>query len=535
MQHRTRDLLMRQRTQVINALRAHLAELGIVAAQGDKGVKELLALVTDKEDTRLPIDARASVIVLAAQLEATQTVIGAIEKRIKMQHRSNEASQRVETIPGIGVIGATAIAATVADPTVFRSGRDFAAWIGLVPRQDWTGAAHLIPYGFRWESVVGVMSTSIFLVGADNQLMELHRTDYGSEDVFQKILADHPAMLCAAAGTKGKLLLVRREQPVPDHAEGAERWSLDHLFLDGDGVPVLVEVKQASDTRARREVVAQMLDYAANGVAYWPIDRIAAAHRETAIALGRDPDAELSTFLDGGEAEAFWRQVDSNLRSGRIRMLFVADRIPKELARIVEFMNEQMRPAEVLAIEVEHFLGANGMRTLVPRLVGATARAQTAKSIAAPAEPVSEEEWLVNLAERRGESALQGAERAIAWFRESGFQVEPTKSQDALVMQIARADGKPAWPFFIRRSTGRLDTALGNLMNVPVFKADSARKEILDRIRSLPADSVKATDKLNGWPSVALEEILKDEVWAAFRSLASDIKAAIETGETQSA
>ena len=139
MQHRTRDLLMRQRTQLINALRAHLAEFGIVAAKGDGGVKELLAIVADKEDTRLPIDARASVIVLAAQLEAVQTVIGAIEKRIKMQHRANEASRRLETIPGIGVIGATAIAATVSDPTVFRSGRDFTAWIGLVPRQDSTG------------------------------------------------------------------------------------------------------------------------------------------------------------------------------------------------------------------------------------------------------------------------------------------------------------------------------------------------------------------------------------------------------------
>ena len=139
MQHRTRDLLMRQRTQLINALRAHLAEFGIVAAKGDGGVKELLAIVADKEDTRLPINARASVIVLAAQLEAVQTVIGAIEKRIKMQHRANEASRRLETIPGIGVIGATAIAATVSDPTVFRSGRDFAAWIGLVPRQDSTG------------------------------------------------------------------------------------------------------------------------------------------------------------------------------------------------------------------------------------------------------------------------------------------------------------------------------------------------------------------------------------------------------------
>jgi transposase len=139
MQHRTRDLLMRQRTQLINALRAHLAELGIVAAQGDTGMKELLAIVADDREARLPIDARASVIVLAAQLEAVQTVIGAIEKRIKMQHRSNEASKRLQTIPGIGVIGATAIAATVADPTVFRSGRDFAAWIGLVPRQDSTG------------------------------------------------------------------------------------------------------------------------------------------------------------------------------------------------------------------------------------------------------------------------------------------------------------------------------------------------------------------------------------------------------------
>src|SRR6266446_4055962 len=139
MQHRTRDVLIRQRTQIINALRAHLAELGIVAAQGNAGVNELRAIVTDEQDTRLPIDARASVIVLAAQLEALESVIGAIEKRIKMQHRSSEASQRVEAIPGIGVIEATAIVATVADPTVFRLGRDFAAWIGLVPRQDSTG------------------------------------------------------------------------------------------------------------------------------------------------------------------------------------------------------------------------------------------------------------------------------------------------------------------------------------------------------------------------------------------------------------
>jgi transposase len=130
---------MRQRTQLINALRAHLAEFGVTAAQGREGVKELLAIVAQDESSRLPIDAHASLTVLAAQLQAVQTMIGSIEKRIVAQHRSNEASKRLETIPGIGVIGATTITAVVPDPKAFRSGRDFAAWIGIVPRQDSTG------------------------------------------------------------------------------------------------------------------------------------------------------------------------------------------------------------------------------------------------------------------------------------------------------------------------------------------------------------------------------------------------------------
>ena len=113
--------------------------LGVVAAQGREGLKELLAIIADENDDRLPVDARASLMVLAAQLQALQTLIGSIEKRLVVQHRANEASKRLETNSGIGVLGASAIAATVSDPNVFRSGRDFAAWIGLVPRQDLTG------------------------------------------------------------------------------------------------------------------------------------------------------------------------------------------------------------------------------------------------------------------------------------------------------------------------------------------------------------------------------------------------------------
>lgn len=139
MQHRARDLLMHQRTQLINAMRSHLAELGIIAPQGREGIKELLAIIANDDNRDLPNDARASLVVLAAQLQALQTTIGAIEKRIVVQHRANKASKRLQTVPGIGVIGASAIAATVTNPKVFRSGRDFAAWIGLVPRQMSTG------------------------------------------------------------------------------------------------------------------------------------------------------------------------------------------------------------------------------------------------------------------------------------------------------------------------------------------------------------------------------------------------------------
>src|SRR5262245_2151903 len=137
--HRVRDQLMRQRTQLINALRSHMAEFGIVAAQGREGLKELLAIIANASDSRLSLDARASLMVLAAQLQACQTLIGTLEKRIIRQHKSSDRSRRLETVPGIGVIGATAIDATMTDPKAFRSGRDFAAWIGLVPRQDSTG------------------------------------------------------------------------------------------------------------------------------------------------------------------------------------------------------------------------------------------------------------------------------------------------------------------------------------------------------------------------------------------------------------
>lgn len=138
--HRARALLISQRTQITNALRAHLAELGLVADVGRDGLAKLIGMIGDKGTLRaLPVAMLQVVRVLVAQLASVQQQISELDRVIHSQHKASQVSRRLETIPGIGVIGATALAATVTDPKAFRSGRDLAAWIGLVPRQNSTG------------------------------------------------------------------------------------------------------------------------------------------------------------------------------------------------------------------------------------------------------------------------------------------------------------------------------------------------------------------------------------------------------------
>ena len=139
MLHRTRHLFIRQQTSVINVIRAHLAELGIVAPIGRKGVEELLDVVADPSDKRVPAIARACLAALGAQLRRLKEQILEFDRMIMAWHRSNEASRRLDAIPGVGPILATALVACVADPKVFRSGRNFSAWIGLVPKQHSSG------------------------------------------------------------------------------------------------------------------------------------------------------------------------------------------------------------------------------------------------------------------------------------------------------------------------------------------------------------------------------------------------------------
>jgi hypothetical protein len=227
-------------------------------------------------------------------------------------------------------------------------------------------------------------TAKIFLVGKnEDDLTPMVETDYETEDVLQTVLTRYPDLLPGDQidpEDPRRWLLVAREMGVPGDVDEMGRWSLDHLFLDQNGRPTFVECKRAADVRTRREVVAQMLDYAANGTAYWSMDRLRQAAAETAEKRGKSLDDEIRKLLADDEAdiESYWHTVEDNLRKGRVRLIFVTDRTPRELRRLVEFLNEKMTDVEVLAVEIKQFKGKE-QRALVPRVVGFTEEAREKK------------------------------------------------------------------------------------------------------------------------------------------------------------
>ena len=154
MLHRTRHLFIREQTAVINVIRAHLAEFGIVAPVGRKGVEELLRVIADPAERRIPEIARACLAALGTQLQRLKEQLLEFDRMIMAWHRSDETSRRLDEAPGIGPMLATAVVATVADPTAFRSGRNFSAWVGLVPKQHSSGGkdrlGHISKQGDRY-------------------------------------------------------------------------------------------------------------------------------------------------------------------------------------------------------------------------------------------------------------------------------------------------------------------------------------------------------------------------------------------------
>ena len=209
--------------------------------------------------------------------------------------------------------------------------------------------------------------------------------------------------------------------PVPPQSGAAGRWSLDHLLLDDQAILTLVEVKRSSDTRLRREVVGQMLDYAANGVAYWTVDEIRARYESTCQQMGRDPNQLIMEVADDDDGvESFWDCVRTNLEARNIRLVFAADAIPLELRQIIEFLNDSMPSVEVMGVEIKQFLG-EGQVTIVPRVVGQTAKSAARKQKSTSMRQLSEREYFQGVDQ---EHAISVARRLMQIAEEEGAKID---------------------------------------------------------------------------------------------------------------
>lgn len=344
------------------------------------------------------------------------------------------------------------------------------------------------------------MDTTIFSISEDGDtLLPLKSQPYESEDVLQKLLADFPHLLAGGDGADGRTwLLVRREAAVAENPEGRSRWSLDHLFVDPEAVPVMVEVKRSSDPRARRGVVAQLLEYAANA-AHWPEGWIRDAFERRVTEERQDPERVLADFLgEEADPEAFWEQVQANLTAGRIRLVFVADAIPQELRTIIEFLNSQMK-AEVHAVEVQQFVGENGQRTLVPRIIGRTTAAQAVRR--AVGGSWDEETFYAELGERRGPGEVEVARRIQEWAKARLPVIEwgVGKSLGSLSFAVAVDDikHKP----FVLYTDGKIGIQFG-LMRTP-FDTSEKREELRRRLNAIPRVEIPV-DGVNRWPPIEM-------------------------------
>ncbi|KAB1187529.1 MULTISPECIES: hypothetical protein [Haloferax] len=251
------------------------------------------------------------------------------------------------------------------------------------------------------------------LLEEDGTLIEMTEQPYEYESVLQKSLVEYPRLLAGDQmnGQEPKQwALIGRELSVPDAKGGGERWSADHLFIDQDGVPTVVEVKRAEDTRIRREVVGQLLDYISHACLYWDGAYLREQFTETCEEHGRSPEQVLTAVVGEDDTGDVWELVEKNLRSRQVRLLFVADDLPSELKRVIEFLNEEFSSVEVFGVEVKQYAGES-KTAFVPRLYGQTEDARSAKS--STTRPThDEDDLLADVAAKEREGTLSRGEAA---------------------------------------------------------------------------------------------------------------------------
>jgi hypothetical protein len=337
------------------------------------------------------------------------------------------------------------------------------------------------------------MAGGIYLIQDDDRLVEMMEQPYDSEDQLQDLLVTYPNLIAGDQidrATPRRWLLISREVTVASDEETAVQWSLDHLFIDQDAIPTLVDVRRTPNADIRQKVLGQSIDYAANALVYWPIDSIIALFEANCRDRGRDPEQIFEDFL-GTDAheDQFWQKVKTNLQAGKVRLVFVADEISAEMRRVVEFLNEQMDPVEVLALEIKQYVSEDGLKTLVPRVIGQTAEAQQKKSSATrERRRWDESSFFAEIKARRGAEEAQMAKAIYVWVKnqapEMDIQWGTGDTYGGFAAHLYRKGKKP-YQLFTVNIAGKMEISAHNYGSQPPFSSEENWLELRNKLSSI--------------------------------------------------
>ncbi len=365
------------------------------------------------------------------------------------------------------------------------------------------------------------MSSGVFLLNKDGSLEEMNQEDYSSEEYLQTLLEKYPNLLAGEQINEAnprKWIVISREFPVPGDDFSGGRWSLDHLLLDQEGIPTLVEVKRSSDTRIRREVVGQMLDYAANAISFWKVETIRLRYESKFGNNSEQAKIDMdSKFENSVEYEDYWVKVDNHLKTGRIRLLFVADEIPSELKQIVEFLNQQMNPAEVLAVEIKQYTGQE-QSTFVPRVIGQSSKTVSAKQ---SRKQWDESSFLEEISSKYGAEIIEVVNKLIKWGKDQNLRIWWGSGSNHGSCFLVKDHNEVPYSSFAIWTNGNIEIQFQHMKNRPVYDSKDMRLELLNKLNDIQ-DIQITVDRIDYRPSIELNSLTNEESLGKFTSIWED-------------
>lgn len=376
------------------------------------------------------------------------------------------------------------------------------------------------------------MNTGIFLLQKDKSLVEMNVTEFITEDSFQELLENYPNLLAGDQideRNPRKWMLVSREVAIPDSDKSGGRWSVDHLFLDQDGIPTLVEVKRATDTRLRREVVGQLLEYAANALNYWTVDSIRRNYEQNCDKKKVEADKYITeTFNFSIDVEEYWSKVSSNLEKGKLRLLFVADEIPFELRTLIEFLNDNMNEIEVLAVEIKQYAGGEN-KTLVPRVIGQTSKSEIKKEGKRESRQWDEQQFMADLENRLDSKNRKVAAKLLQWAKDRELNIWWGKGyENGSFFPMFHYKGEKYYTFSCW-SRGGIELQFQWIRNQRLHSDIEKRIEMMNKLNKIPGINL-TKEKLEVRPSIAYETLVPEASMKMFLTFWDEYMEEIKAG-----